>query len=296
LDDDPVPKTVARALHKLDLRPLADALLAMPVHASKDQRRMKERLGAVQEEVRKLEVALWSELLKHARLRSPLLVLDEAHHLKNEGTRLARQFRLFEGDEDLRVGDGALARCFDRMLFLTATPFQLGHHELVSVLRRFRDVRWNEQELGEQESFIGKMKELHERLDDSQRSAIQFQRQWAKLPPDVVEGDPEAWWSSLASSDREQLERRYRDLLNAFDKARTARTQAQDQLRPWVHGTTRAMFGQKYRSSEGPVRKVRPSMTERALVACLFQLMPCCRSSSRPGVPPTGARMCWVKR
>ncbi|MCB0781833.1 MAG: SWF/SNF helicase family protein, partial [Flavobacteriales bacterium] len=122
----------------------------------------------------------------------------------------------------------------DRMLFLTATPFQLGHHELVSVLRRFGDVRWNEQELGEQEAFIGKMKELHERLDDSQRSAIQFQRQWAKLPPDVVEGDPEAWWSSLASSDREQLERRYRDLLNAFDKARTARTQAQDQLRPWV--------------------------------------------------------------
>ena len=32
---------------------------------------------------------------------------------------------------------GPFAGVFDRMLFLTATPFQLGHHELVEVLRRF---------------------------------------------------------------------------------------------------------------------------------------------------------------
>ena len=59
--------------------------------------------------------------------------MDEAHHLKNPGTSLARQFKVAEIDQDLRTGDAAMANAFDRMLFLTATPFQLGHHELVHV-------------------------------------------------------------------------------------------------------------------------------------------------------------------
>jgi hypothetical protein len=46
-----------------------------------------------------------------------------------------------------------MARAFDQMLFLTATPFQLGHHELLSVLDRFGDVRWDANELGSLESF-----------------------------------------------------------------------------------------------------------------------------------------------
>jgi len=70
------------------------------------------------------------------------LVMDEAHHLKNPHTSLARQLQSPDSLQDLRTGDGAMANAFDRMLFLTATPFQLGHHELISVLGRFGDVKW----------------------------------------------------------------------------------------------------------------------------------------------------------
>ena len=52
-----------------------------------------------------------------------------------------------------KTGDGAMANAFDRMLFLTATPFQLGHQELVRVLERFGDVRWDAAALGERARF-----------------------------------------------------------------------------------------------------------------------------------------------
>jgi len=81
--------------------------------------------------------------LREARFRSPLLVFDEAHHLKNV-TRLTSLFIEQESHEDSEaIARGPLAGVFSRMLFLTATPFQLGHHELVSVLRRFEGIAWD---------------------------------------------------------------------------------------------------------------------------------------------------------
>jgi superfamily II DNA or RNA helicase len=95
---------------------------------------VSERLHAVRVALRAVEEELWKDLLHQARWRSSLLVMDEAHHLKNPGTALARQLQSPDSERDLRTGDGAMAEAFDRMLFLTATPFQLGHHELVQVL------------------------------------------------------------------------------------------------------------------------------------------------------------------
>ena len=69
------------------------------------------------------------------------------------------------------------------MLFLTATPFQLGHHELVRVLERFADKRRTEDELGERETFQGRLASLEERLSDSQRTAMVLQRSWGRLRP-----------------------------------------------------------------------------------------------------------------
>src|SRR5215208_5955884 len=98
--------------------------------------------------------------------------MDEAHHLKNPGTSLARQLQSPDLERDLRTGDGAMARAFDRMLFLTATPFQLGHHELVRVLERFGDVRWDVSEFRDQEDFLQKLNDLGDHLNESQRAAI----------------------------------------------------------------------------------------------------------------------------
>src|SRR5204862_7539748 len=197
MKDDPVPKAVVRALRRIELKSLAEALERMPVRASGSDRRVSERLEVARNALREVERGLWKDILAKARWRSPLLVMDEAHHLKNPDTSLARQFKVAEIDQDLRTGDAAMANSFDRMLFLTATPFQLGHHELVHVLNRFGDVRWDEQDLGSREGFEEKMSDLGHRLDDSQRAGVALQRCWSRLRLEDCGEDVDAWWQHL---------------------------------------------------------------------------------------------------
>lgn len=66
-------------------------------------------------------------VLTKARLRRfSLIVVDEAHHFRNPDTKRYRSLeRVFEGT-------------FRDMLFLTATPFQLGPDELEHIMRLFR--------------------------------------------------------------------------------------------------------------------------------------------------------------
>jgi hypothetical protein len=114
LTDDPVPKAVARALERIDLKPLAGALEEMPVRARGGDERISERLDVTRRVLRKVEEDLWKDLLAQTRWRSPLLVMDEAHHLKNPGTSLARQLQSADLDQDLRTGDGAkVSTCND---------------------------------------------------------------------------------------------------------------------------------------------------------------------------------------
>lgn len=234
LADDPVPKTIARRLHRIDLKDLAQALEAMPVRASGDDRRLHERIATARSALRQVEQALWKSILVETRWRSPLLVLDEAHHLKNPGTSLARQLQSADSVDDLRTGDGAMAQAFDRMLFLTATPFQLGHQELVSVLRRFGDIRWNEVELGAREDFLAKLHLLEEHLNDCQRAAIYLQRCWARLLPEDVGDDVENWWHRSKQASCDALSGRERAVFDAYTSAKAAREKAETALRPWI--------------------------------------------------------------
>jgi hypothetical protein len=112
LKDDPVPKAIVRAISRIHLKELTDALERMPVRAVGGERRVKERVRIAQDTLREIERGLWKDILVKARWRSPLLVMDEAHHLKNADTSLARQFRAASLDEDLRTGDAALADAF----------------------------------------------------------------------------------------------------------------------------------------------------------------------------------------
>jgi hypothetical protein len=79
LRDDPVPKSVMRALGRIDLKPLATALLEMPVRTSE---RLTDRLTDARSALLRVEKRLWNEVLAQTQWRSPLLILDEAHHLK----------------------------------------------------------------------------------------------------------------------------------------------------------------------------------------------------------------------
>ena len=233
LDDDPVPKSVTRALREVDLKPLASALEQMPIRARGGVRRVSERLNDARKALRQVEEFLWKELLAQARWHSPLLVMDEAHHLKNPSTLLARQFQK-RRDKDLRTGDGAMAQAFDRMLFLTATPFQLGHHELVRVLQRFGDVRWDAGELGDKEEFRKELEDLESRLTENQRAAIRLQQCWSRLRVEDIDGDAETWWDSLCRSSDISLTHRQRSILDAYKAAKYSRDRAERSLRPWI--------------------------------------------------------------
>ncbi len=127
-----------------------------------------------------------------------------------------------------------MAEKFDRMLFLTATPFQLGHHELVGVLRRFGDVRWNQDELGDAAAFQSQLTELGERLTESQRAAIALQRSWGRLQLADCNGDIETWWRQLQLSSRDNLTNHQRAVMDAFDSAKACRVKAEAALRPWI--------------------------------------------------------------
>jgi SNF2-related domain len=231
---DPVPKAVVRAIQRIDLKPLAEALEGMPVRARGGDRRVSERVEVARKALRKVETNLWKDLLARTQWQSPLLVMDEAHHLKNPGTSLARQFKAADIDQDIRTGDGAMAEAFDRMLFLTATPFQLGHHELVQVLTRFGDVRWQELELGPRQGFEKKMSDLWHRLDDSQRAAVALQRCWSRLRPEDCGEEVEEWWHRLLVTPKDLLTNRQRAVVEAYESAKRGRDVAEQALRPWV--------------------------------------------------------------
>jgi len=236
LADDPVPKAVVRALDDLDVRPLAEALKAMPVRATGGAERVSERLAVVRQELRCVEEQLWKRLLVKATWRSPLLVMDEAHHLKNAATALAKQLQSPESAEDLRTGDGAMAHSFDRMLFLTATPFQLGHRELVNVLRRFGDVRPDRAALPEASVFHQSLDKLACALDECQRTAIALQRTWSRLLPEDGPGDGDAdlWWQDLRAKPRDQASHRQAAVLDAYAAAVGAHATAESALQPWI--------------------------------------------------------------
>ena len=236
LDDDPVPAAVSRALGKVDLRELAGALSAMPVRARGGRERVAERITTVRRKIREVEEELWKEILAKARWRSPLLVLDEAHHLKNPRTALALQLQSADAQATLRTGAGALARAFDRMLFLTATPFQLGHHELVRVLERFGDVRWDREAFGAREDFKADLEKLGESLTASQRAAIRLQKQWSALGQEPLpEGKPiDDWWRELCARPPEALTHREKALREAYEQVKVEKSRAERRLRRWV--------------------------------------------------------------
>ena len=224
LEDDPIPKPVLRALKRVDIRDLTDALAGIPVRSSSNIRRRLEKVRA------SLNPALrevWEEVLHSLDLRLPLLILDEAHHLKNRWTRLASLFAN-EAEEDLEVLRGPLGGVFDRMLFLTATPFQLGHHELLEVLHRFEGVRWPTQ--AARREYQSQLESLGRALDATQTAALRFDRAWGQIEfADVVELKG-AWWQEEAP---DLADRVRQALLHAKEVDERCR-QAEKLLRPWV--------------------------------------------------------------
>jgi len=224
--DDPVPTAVRDALRYVDLSTLAETIGRMPLRTSSG---LDNRLKAVREEMRAALREVWAEALRNLNIHLPLLIMDEAHHLKNPWTRLATLFANPEAESDVEaVSTGPLGGVFERMLFLTATPFQLGHRELVQVLHRFEGVRWRSRV--DRESFRQQLEDLERSLDASQSAALRLDRGWARLVPSDLEGLPSGWWSD-GHTDLPDVAR---TLTLHIRDVRAQLKQSERALRPWV--------------------------------------------------------------
>lgn len=236
-DDDPVPGNLPKENRHIDWSPLCD-FLRNRLPGWRPESVKRETRKRVRREFTEACRQVYEEWLGLARWRSPLLILDEAHHAKNDRTRLARLFRQ-ESKDDVALLKGK----FDRMLFLTATPFQLGHQELIRVLGSFAAVRWSSKEApdGTSDDFSAGMTTLEEALDRNRLAGRHLDRTWGKLRLEAVSatvekdlGETEAvlrWWEGLRKKPADTWEER---LLHAFEDCKTTKEQAERLLRPWL--------------------------------------------------------------
>lgn len=238
-DDDPVPKLVIEVLKKLDT-----SALYKEMHKNIPKRKSKKIKSNIQKCRKALKDEmqnLWAEAIKQLDYTLPLLILDEAHHLKNPSTRFAS---LFQDEESYKEADhfskGALAGVFERMLFLTATPFQLGHHELCSVLDRFDGISWkkgNPPNMGRAD-FKRAINDLKCDLDRAQAGAVRFERAWSSLDKknmqlsDASNLSVEAWWNQLKHQELEDP--KLKQVVNSFKDAKMAMKTAEKELQRWV--------------------------------------------------------------
>jgi len=237
-DDDPVPQAVLDILHRLNTNSLYEKLCMIPKNrsASFDQRLEEIRKG-IQDELQKT----WKQCIKEMHLRLPLLILDEAHHLKNESTQLASLFRCQDAKDDMEeIKKGALNGAFERMLFLTATPFQLGHSELCSVIERFEGIAW-ESSLAPRrgrEGFLQEVNELRKALDSAQEFTLRLDDAWGRLnSEDLVIGeqtfaDLDNWWDCIQNTIG--LTSRTEQVLKCSRLAEERMRIAEGILKPWV--------------------------------------------------------------
>jgi superfamily II DNA or RNA helicase len=238
--DDPVPRHLQEALKEIEgevLLPVVEELRKLPVRSNASDERLEQArrsLAAVMDEV-------WRLALARARFRSPLLILDEAHHLKNPATRLASLFVDEEAVKDSRLFErsGALGGKFDRMMFLTATPFQLGHAELIRVLERFEGINWRatrRPSLSRAE-FVAEVSTLAGALDDARAAALRLDRAWGKLTPEsandngVSAAGSDEWWEVLKKTPDEGFAGQ---VVAQVESTGRAMRDAGVQLSPWV--------------------------------------------------------------
>ena len=238
LPDDPIPEAIQKVLDSsdIDIAALRECLRELPARESAS---IDHRLERTRHVINDALRTMWPSTLAKARFRSPLLILDEAHHLKNPATRLASLFVTDDAQEDAGTITGALDGAFERMMFLTATPFQLGHHELLNVIGRFSGVAWKTLSQVTKDQFEAELKTLGSILDRAQYRAAELDKRWLSLRQDDVadqNGEPllmEDWWRDASGHPQKQPER-VQVVMRAFEQARKAMKEAEAPLRKWV--------------------------------------------------------------
>jgi superfamily II DNA or RNA helicase len=250
-EDDPVPMAVVHALDRLSSRKLDQVMEALQAVPVRNSGRYAERIKDARETLNQAVKELWRECLRHLSFKLPLLILDEAHHLKNPQTRFASLFQDSDAQQDAQVFGGELNAVFERMLFLTATPFQLGHHELCEVLNRFGSINWSGSQAPQcgGEHFATCLEQLRSSLDAAKAAALRFDLAWGKLAAqDLIVGQHhfesvDRWWAHIeghptANPNAEAV-------LDCYSESTKHMRLAEESLRPWVirHLRSRTLDG-----------------------------------------------------
>ncbi|SFA56445.1 Helicase conserved C-terminal domain-containing protein [Rhodococcoides kroppenstedtii] len=256
LDDDPVPLVFADAIDSKVLEPLRDALVELPINRSSN---FEKRLGSAKKALAAAMRGAWEDGLRKLDLTLPLLILDEAHHVKNDNT-MAALFANDAADTDLEALRGPLGGIFERMLFLTATPFQLGHHELLSVLGRFTGVRWESAE--DRAAFEASLDDIGTALDTAQAAAATFQKRWSALDPREDAALSRA--TNFEEPLGDELSAAGRAALHEGRVAQSVIGEAERKLRPWIirHLKTSDTERRQYRAGAAVVS---PGAVDRGL-------------------------------
>lgn len=223
LDDDPVPAALDAASRQLAFDDLRSVLEALPIRSSAD---ISRRLERARRELASVTQSTWRWILSSTDLDLPLLIVDEAHRLKNDYTQISR---LFAERSDDDASAGALTGLFRRMLFLTATPFELGHSELINVLSRMGAVR--PLDPGPDRPLAERLDALKRVLTTAQASALSFDAAWGRLDePDLPAFDA---WTPTATPPGDMSVTARECWVHGQLAART-RADMHDALRPWV--------------------------------------------------------------
>lgn len=222
LPDDPVPQAVLNAMDGLDLSQLRKIVASLPRRSSAG---IDHRLKQARAQLNDATQEIWRAVLASTDLSLPLLIVDEAHRLKNDDTRISQLFAPRTPGQH----SGALTNIFDRILLLTATPFELGHAELVRVLRRLNAVR--DRPSGLEASLDERLEHLEEVLTNAQAAAINLDLAWT----DVTAEDRhlfDEWMPSSAPP--EGMSAHAAAAWRAACYAATSRQKMHEALRPWV--------------------------------------------------------------
>lgn len=225
--DDPIPRLLPRLKDKIDWSGLVKVVRdKLPTRTSEN---ISARMKEIREEFNTACQAIYQQWLRLSRWHSPLLILDEAHHAKNDYTQLARLFRQSSAEDVTLLGGK-----FQRMLFLTATPFQLGHQELIRVIRSFDAIRWNSPRAPKKsrDEILAEITKLEAALDANRLAGRQLDRLWGSIRPEMLgNGDVASWWGKVEAAPRDAWESR---LVEYVTDCRSTRDAAQTLLRPWV--------------------------------------------------------------
>ncbi|MFO0792589.1 MAG: DEAD/DEAH box helicase [Candidatus Brocadiaceae bacterium] len=96
-------------------------------------------------------------------------IIDEAHNYKNPWVRGHKLFN----DED--TPEHTLKGKFEKMLFLTATPFQLGHDELLNIFKMFKAAKTCAKD------FDNRINTLKGLLSDYSKVVNRFENAWLRF-------------------------------------------------------------------------------------------------------------------